>query len=166
MPALGFMQQHVAAVVEGRKPFTMRKPRVGGKGEPKVGSRLFLFENWRTPKMRKFAEADCVMRTTLWFDERGVAKIKHEGLALGAPPIFLLVSNAIMETAADDNATRELGLHALARFDGFDGWPSLWAYHSGQGLEPDGLCKRRLYGFGNVTPTADANGFAPGAPIL
>lgn len=158
MPALGFMQQHVASVVDGSKPFTMRRPRKGGKGEPTVGARLFLFEHWRTPQMRKFAEADCVMRATLWFDERGVAKIKHEGLDPGAPPIFLAVSAAIMDTASDVTQTRELGLHQLAVFDGFTGWAELWAYHSGQGLEPDGLCKRRLYGFGNVEPAPDENG--------
>jgi hypothetical protein len=152
MPALGFMQQHVASVVDGSKPFTMRRPRKGGKGEPRLNSPLYLFEHWRTPNMRRFATATCVMRCTLTYTVDGILKVKHDGLDPVAPAIFAKVSTALLACQSARAAEREFALHQLAVFDGFSSWTDLWAFHAGQGLETDGTCKRRLYGFGNVKP--------------
>lgn len=154
MPAIGFMAQHVPSVLDGSKPFTMRKPRKDGR-DPKVGDDLHLFENWRTPAMRKFATAACVMRTTLWFDHRGIAKVQHDGLAEGAPFVFVSVGQAIVQAGDPEAVNQELALHRLATWDGFSSWTDLWAFHQSYGkLDANGHAMRRLIGLGNVQPVA------------
>lgn len=152
MPGLGFKSQHVPNVLNGSKPFTMRKIRKGG-GCPRVGQDLFLFENWRTPEVRRFAMAKCVMRTTLWFDARGLAKVQHDDLARDAPPIFAAVGAALMDTGDINPAVQEKALHQLAAWDGFASWSELWDFHKVGGLDANGHAMRRLIGMGSVVPS-------------
>lgn len=152
MPALSFQPRHVAAVLNGSKPFTLRKLRKGG-GCPKVGDPLHLFTNHRLPTMAKIGTATCVMRTTLWFTERGLAKVQHDALAVDAPPVFIRVGNAIVDAGEPDVAAQELALHQLATWDGFANWSDLYAWHSANGpLDANGHCLRRLIGIGPVEP--------------
>lgn len=154
MPALGFQQRHVAAVLDGSKPFTMRKVRKNGQC-PRVGDALHLFENWRTPDMRKFATATTALRMTVWFDERGMAKVQHDGFAPDAARIHVDVGDAIVRTGDSSLKVRELALHQLAIWDGFASWSDLWAWHSANGpLDANGHALRRLIGLGNVQPVA------------
>ena len=156
MPALGFMDQHVPNVLDGSKPFTMRKPRKDGC-DPRVGDALHLFRDWRKPTMRKFATATCVMRTTLWFDHRGIAKVQHDGLAERAPFVFVSVGQAIVQAGDPSAANQELALHQLAKWDGFTSWNDLWAFHQSYGgLDANGHAQRRLIGIGHVEPVASA----------
>lgn len=153
MPQLGFMERFVPSVLDGTKPFTMRKVRRDGRC-PKVGDTLHMFVNVRTPEALKFATARCVMRTTLWFDARGIAKLQHDGLDLSAPPIFGRVGDALLAAGDLSAAAQERGLHQLAAFDGFASWTDLWAFHSTTGkLDANGHALRRLIGFGDVQPT-------------
>ena len=152
MPALGFKREFVASVVDGSKPFTMRKPRKDGC-DARVGDPLHLFQDWRQPTMAKFATATCVMRTRLWFDHRGLAKVQHEGLAQDAPIIFARVGQAIVQAGDPQALNQELALHQLAKWDGFTSWDDLWAFHEGYGkLDDNGLAHRILFGLGGVKP--------------
>lgn len=152
MPALSFQPRHVAAVLNGSKPFTMRKPRRDGSC-PKVGDPLHLFTNHRRPDMAKFAVARCVMRTTLWFDARGIAKVQHDALAEDAPPVFGRIGWAIVEAGSTDVKVQELALHQLATWDGFSSWSDLVAWHAANGkLDANGHVLRRLFGMGDVVP--------------
>lgn len=152
MGALSFKPRYVAAVLNGSKPFTMRKLRKGG-GCHKLGDTLHLFTNHRLPTMAKFGVATCVMRTTLWFDERGLAKVQHDGLAEDAPPVFARVGQAIVDTGELDAGTQERALHQLASWDGFASWSDLHAWHvANGGVDANGHCLRRLFGLGRVIP--------------
>lgn len=152
MPALSFQPRHVPSVLNGSKPFTLRKLRKGG-GCPKVGDTLHLFTNHRLPTMAKFGTAPCVMRTALWFTERGLAKVQHDGLDLNAPPVFVRVGNAIVDAGSSDPAAQELALHQLAVWDGFGSWSELHAWHARNGqLDANGHVLRRLFGIGLVEP--------------
>ena len=150
VPALSFQPRHVAPVLSGAKPFTLRKLRKGG-GCPKVGDPLHLFTDHRKPTMAKFATATCVMRTTLWFTQRGLAKVQHDALAADAPPVFVRVGHAIVDAGATDVAAQELALHQLALWDGFTSWSDLHAWHAANGaVDANGHVLRRLFGFGAV----------------
>lgn len=164
MPALGFKDQHVNAVLVGAKPFTLRKSRKDGK-DPRAGDSLHLFKGWRTPAMLKFATARCAMRVTLEFDHRGLAKVHHRGLEMTSPPVFVSVGQALLDAAELDAATAQDALTRLAEWDGFATWDDLYAFHVGN--EPgartkhDGgghlvgpVIRRELIGLMAVTPEA------------
>lgn len=167
MGALSFQPRHVDNVLNGSKPFTMRKLRKGG-GCPKVGDTLHLFTNHRLPTMAKIGTATCVMRTTLWFDARGIAKVQHDGLDPAAPPVFVRVGGCIVDAGSTDVAVQERALHQLAVWDGFASWSDLFTWHAGNGgLDANGHALRRLIGLGPVTPDPDwqaAHGVQSGLP--
>lgn len=155
MGQLSFQPRHVAGVLNGSKPFTLRKVRRDGHC-PKVGTALHLFTNHRQPNMAKIGTTTCAMRVTLWFDERGIAKVQHDGMDTAGPPILAHVAQAIVDAGSLDVKVQELGLHRLAVWDGFASWSELVAWHVGNaGVDANGHCLRRLIGFGTVTPDPD-----------
>lgn len=144
MKALTFTPQVAPAVLSGSVVLTLRRAR-SNVTQPKVGERLALLNG----SGRVMANASCVMRTALWFNARGLAKVQHDGLATDAPPRFHGIGNAIVDAGSTDVRAQELGLHALAIAAGFTGWTDLWAYFSSAGrLDANGQALRHLIGWG------------------
>lgn len=80
MVAYGFRPEFVELVRSGKKTQTIRKPRTGGSRHARPGEPIQLFENWRTPEVRKIIDDPmCVSvdRVKIWCDELGLRSFSH-----------------------------------------------------------------------------------------
>ncbi|MBY0395644.1 MAG: hypothetical protein K2X91_04125 [Thermoleophilia bacterium] len=151
---MNFYPRFAAKILEGSKPFTMRKIRKDGR-DPALGATLYLFTGMRTPAVRQFATTTVVGRATVTMGPAGIVDVAHPVLAgHAANPDWRRAENVMGDfvTAARFPAG-PLTPERLARIavgDGFADWPAMWAFHEANALDLDGHAVRELYIFGPV----------------
>lgn len=168
MPGLNFKPEFASKVLEGSKPFTLRKRRADGR-EAALGATLMLFTGMRTKDCRKFATTTVVGRATVAFNEHGMVSVLH-------PAVMAMIESAFTEheagakLAAEVVATLEAAarfpngpqtperLERIAQWDGFPTWAAMWEFHKGQGLNMDGVAVRELFGFGAIKGYCSSGG--------
>lgn len=149
MADLGFKDHHVEALLTGRKPFTLRRAWRNNR-TPDLGARLGLVSGWRTPARRRFATAVVTFRATLAFGPDRIEMV-HDWRT--SDPVGAALVKASLDIAmAGDPIGHLSGTKAFVMLDGFDGWPSFYAFHSAHRAEgADPIIRRELIGFGAVT---------------
>lgn len=168
MPAIGFKSDFVPAILAGLKPLTMRRGRRGG-GDPRVGDPLYLFENWRTPQMRKFATATCYLRLAVRFTPTGLVDVKYRGLHASSPPIMVSVGTAVAEASGIPGSDQcKAALQRLAEWDGMASWEAVYEFHldgdraKGRRAKYGSAVDRELIGFAGVVAVP---GTTPALPL-
>lgn len=166
MAGLGFQTKHARPIATGAKPITMRKPRADGS-DPKLGDPLYLFLNWRTPQVVKFATARCVMRGLLMFNAQGQFARAPGSLDIepSAPKSVQAVVLAVQGLVVAPHGTKADRLRLqLAQWDGFDSYAAMWDFHHRMGhLNDDGYAVRYVYGLGAVSVEDAFSGLLDGS---
>ena len=154
MPDLGFKDQHVAAILAGDKPFTLRRAWKHGR-TPDIGAKLGLVSGWRTPARRRFAWAICEFRCTVFFGEHHLAgatgwrEVEIAG-SWAAQVRELLPTHPPMAITVPTGYGVESG--AFAKLDGFESYAEFWTFHSRhRAADAPAICERELIGLGCVT---------------
>lgn len=159
MPAINFKAEYAAKILEGSKPFTLRKRRVDYRDPAPMRSTIALYTGMRTKSCRHFASATCAMR--------GLVRFTAAGLT-GADPLLVMTAQAgardgmvleqvkstvlaLLEFPNGPRAAEQR--ERLASWDGFASWADMWAFHEAYGLDDDGVAVRELIGFAHVTAT-------------
>ena len=164
MPAINFKAEYAPKILNGSKPFTLRKRRADFRDPAPEGSRLSLFTGMRTKSCTKFASAVCALRGTIAFnasglvlarfddfDERGLVDehaTDHERVTLAT--VIATMTNAHGYPNGPRAAEQR---ERIAVWDGFSSWADMWAFHEAYGVNADGVALRELIGFGHVTST-------------
>lgn len=161
MPGVNFKPEFAAKILEGSKPFTLRKRRKDGR-EAALGAKLMLFTGMRTKACRQFAETTCVGRATVSFNEAGMVFVAHAVGVHQTTDATRLASEVIrtLEAAArfPNGPETPERLQRIAEWDGFASWADMWAFHQGQGLNMDGVAVRELFCFGTIAGVNTAGG--------
>lgn len=163
MPAINFKAEYAAKILDGSKPFTLRKRRSDYRDPAPICSHLGLFTGMRTKAVEKFATATSAMRATLAFNHRAVVLFEHVSMAAsdggghvgGRSRASLLeeVRTTIHHAHHYPNGPEtQKRLELIASWDGFASWADMWAFHEAYGVNADGVAVRELIGFGNVMP--------------
>ena len=166
MPAINFKAEYAPKVLDGSKPFTLRKRRSDYRDPAPMGSHLGLFTGMRTRSCVKFAAARTALRFGVRFDHRGIlsmaalADMPAPGGEFAEPArqaLLVEVAQTFRRALDYPNGPETPArLERIAAWDGFASWADLWAFHSAYHLEPDGTAFRELIGFGHVTSTGTA----------
>lgn len=170
MPGVNFKPEYVAPILDGSKPFTLRKRRKDGR-EAAMHARLMLFTGMRTKDCRKFAETTVIARATIAFRETGMVSVFHDavnipkdvGSAFEMDAVKAAADRLYFEVIGDMKAAARFPngpqtaerLERIAAWDGFASWAAMWEFHKGQGLDMDGNAVRELFGFGVIEPVTD-----------
>lgn len=160
MPAINFKAEYAAKILEGSKPFTLRKRRVDYRDPAPLGSELALYTGMRTKSCHKFAVARCAMRAAVAFNHGGILLVENVqrvgdaagNLAQGSTLEEVMRTLAQAQGYPNGPGTPER-LERLASWDGFASWADMWAFHEAYGLDDDGVAVRELIGFAHVTAT-------------
>lgn len=163
MADLGFKDRHVAALLDGSKPFTLRRAWRNGR-TPDIGARIGLVSGWRTPQRRKFATALVEFRCEVLFDEDGITAFNDWRTTDLVSPAAERVHGALRKGAGEFEAVLPLGRFTgrdtLAFLDGFrtgeadqfGDWRAFYAFHNAHRAEgSDPVIRRELIGLGLVT---------------
>lgn len=151
MPGLNFKPEYAPKILDGSKPFTLRKRRRDGR-EAALGARLMLFTGMRTKDCRQFATTTVVARATVAFRETGLVGVFHAALH-DAPERCADIIRTLEAAARYPNGPETPArLQQIAEWDGFASWADMWAFHKGQGLDMDGNAVREFFGFGAIVP--------------
>lgn len=170
MPGLNFKPEFASKVLEGSKPFTLRKRRADGR-EAAIGAALMLFTGMRTKACRKFATTTVVGRATVAFNEHGMVSVLHEvvmsqneargkGPALAVRADEVAEALVVMQQAArfPNGPDTPARLERIAQWDGFPTWAAMWEFHKGQALNMDGVAVREFFGFGVIKGVCSSGG--------
>lgn len=163
MPAINFKAEYAPKILDGSKPFTLRKRRADYRDPAPIGTRLGLFTGMRTKSCRKFAGARTALRFSVSFNHAGIVGMSDTvdmpapggEFAEPARQALLVEVAQTFRRAFDYPAGPETParLERIAAWDGFASWADLWAFHSAYHLDGDGVATRELIGFGHVTAT-------------
>ena len=164
MTALAFQDQFAAPILDGTKPFTLRREWRNG-ATPDLDDRLDLVTGHRTPARRVFATAKVEFRATVVLVPEGVASLMRFRVTKWAGPRAVEVQSVLVTATAPiprqgGAATSAWGARVreaadrFAAFDGFDDYPALYAFHD-QFRKPGSPRRiaRELIGLGLVTPS-------------
>lgn len=153
MPGLNFYPDFAAKILDGSKPFTMRKIRKDGR-DAALGATLYLFTGMRTPACRQFATTTVIGRATVTMGPAGIVDVAHPVLAGEAGPAWKPASDIMADFIAcarfPAGPVTPERLARIAIGDGFTDWPAMWAFHEANALDLDGHAVRELYIFGPV----------------
>jgi hypothetical protein len=149
MPDIGFKDHHVRAILDGSKPFTLRRAWKNGR-TPDLGDTLRLVTGSRTPNRRVFATAVVQFRATVLFGEDGFRDMRSWRKGLFAAPLATTVRNHLQRSR---KASRRAGESTmLALLDGFPDYAAFWQFHAGHRAKGAGpTVERELIGLGMVT---------------
>lgn len=148
MPDIGFKDHHVPAILDGSKPFTLR--RAWKRGTPDLGARLRLVTGWRTPQRRVFATAVVQFRATVFFMAGGFTEVRAWRQDALASPMAATVKGHLVRCRGCHG--RESNSTMLAMLDGFPDYAAFWQFHAGHRAPgSDELVTRELLGLGMVT---------------
>lgn len=162
MPGLNFLPEYEPKILDGSKPFTLRKRRKDYR-EAALGAKLMMFTGMRTKACRKFATARIAMRATVAFNGAGMASVLHTVIAVERSPFasaerlaLLDEVRSTLEAAAryPNGPQTPERLERIAAWDGFASWADMWAFHEKHQVNADGVAVRELFGFGDVEPVA------------
>jgi hypothetical protein len=168
MPDLAIQERFVPGVMDGSKPFTLRRAWKNGR-TPWLGDRVRFVVKPRTPERRVVGTATVMIRATIAFDENGLTEAtgwRYQGLATAEPALRRVVCLAVHgrhraaigiprdDTGFDHrvmNTARHAAAFRFAQLDGFDGWPAFWEFHTHhRARDADPIVRRELLGFGAV----------------
>lgn len=150
MADLGFKDRHVPALLDGSKPFTLRRAWRNGR-TPDIGARIGLVSGWRTPQRRKFATALVEFRCEVVFDCGGLAAFSGWRTVDMPSPAAGIVRGFLDAVSAHSDVRAEAAL-GFVRLDGFPDYESFWTFHSKHRAEgADPAIRRELIGLGLVT---------------
>lgn len=145
MKALGIKDQFVAAILDGRKPFTLRRAWKNGK-TPDLGERLSLATGHRTAARRVLATCIVGFRATVLIGPTTVAGIEADRMLATWRDSASRVFRAAR--AASDAEFADM----FARLDGFDSFATFRSFHARHragGSDP--IAQRELIGLVAVT---------------
>lgn len=149
MNDIGFFRKYARPIVDGAKPFTLRrawKPRT-----PDLGDRLRLVTDKRTPAQKVFAFAVVGFRCCVQFDETGVLNYGEWRQQDAADAVAARV-RAVLDRAALGHM--DAG-DEFARLDGFNAYATFWNFHNGYRKPDSGPCERELIGLSMVVEAGE-----------
>lgn len=151
MADLAFTDRFAAGVLDGSKPFTLRRAWRNGK-TPDLGHKVRLITGARTKSRRVFATGVIGFRATVLIaPNRLVSLDDHRQLATWSAQARLVFTTARA-------AFEPEWAFQFAHLDGFDTWLAFWEFHAGHRApgSPD-LAARELIGLCGVSEAfADA----------
>lgn len=129
-------------------PLTLRRPRSAPQRHAEIGEPIGLWTGWRTPQVKMIATGLVVLRASIALAETGIARVAD----LRVRDADQQGTEALEQMLA---APAAASADAFARLDGFENWPSLWAWHDrhrtaserlAAALERELICWRLLEG--------------------
>lgn len=124
MRALGFRDQFGDAVLDGRKPFTLRRAWKRPETMPDVGDMVSIVTGWRTKQRRVRGFARVAFRCGVTFNRDGI--VSHTGWRTAPVPVTPQAFVVIHALNSVDSAAAGL---TIARLDGFQSYDAFWAFH-------------------------------------
>lgn len=155
MPDLGFKDQFAAGVLDGSKPFTLRRAWKHGR-TPGVGTMVGIVTGWRTPQRKRVGWARVDFRCTVRFNALGVTDMfewsQVDRLTTSGERVRQVLADAAALSRMPLPDSQDLAAANFAALDGFDTWSDFWRFHSKyRSADAPSVCERELIGFGQVT---------------
>jgi hypothetical protein len=151
MPDLGFKDRHIPGLLDGSKPFTLRRAWKNGR-TPDLGAKLRLVAGWRSPARRVFATAVVGFRARVGFTALGLVDL-DEWRAIPATPwadtISTLIASSIVLAPTNTLCPND---ERFAQLDGFESYAAFWGFHSNhRPTHAVPVVRRELIGLAYVT---------------
>lgn len=149
MRDLGFKDRWAGSVVDGSKPFTLRRPWKRPGDMPDVGDIVGIVTGWRTPARKRIATARVAFRCEVQFRPEEIEGVALFRTAVMHPPVAERVRDLLLAAAAGD---AEAGA-AFAALDGFASYADFWTFHDAHRKRTAAsvTMTRELIGFDRVT---------------